>query len=122
MIDGLKIDNVNPGEFIIKEGTPGDEFYIIETGEVECLKLYTLKDKKGFVMVRALGPGDHFGELALITNEKRSLSIRAKIATKVLKLDRAAFTRILGSIQGKLRKDYDKEFDTKQIKKQDIIQ
>ena len=73
-------------------------------------------------MVRTLGAGDHFGELALITNEKRSLSVRAKTDTKVLKLDRAAFTRILGSIQNKLRKDYDKEFEKKKFKKMDIIE
>ena len=101
------------GEFIIKEGNTGDEFFIIETGEVDCLKLHTIGNKRGFVLVRTLKAGEHFGELALITNEKRSLSIRAKTNCKLLKLDRETFTRILGSIPDNLKKDYDKEFDKK---------
>jgi CRP-like cAMP-binding protein len=55
-----------------------------------------------------------FGELALINNEPRSLSIRVKSDTcKLLKLDRDAFTRILGSIEQHLKKDYDNELETK---------
>ena len=68
----------------------------------------------GFVHVRTLAKGDHFGELALINNDKRSLSIRVKSAVCVLlKLDRETFSRILGSIDQHLKKDYDKEFDKK---------
>ena len=122
LLDGLKIDNFVQGEFIIKEGTPGNEFYIIESGEVECLKLYTVDGKKGFVLVRTLASGDHFGELALITNEPRSLSIRAKSDCKLLMMDCQTFKRILGSIEDKLRKDYDKEFDKKLKENKDLVQ
>lgn len=66
------------------------------------------------MLVRTLKTGEHFGELALINNEKRSLSIRASSENcKLLKLDRETFTRILGSIKDHLQKDYDKEFDLK---------
>ena len=102
---------------MLKEGEDGEEFYIIENGEVECLKLHTVNNRKGFVLVRSLKSGEHFGELALINNEKRSLSIRVKSEKcKLLKLDRETFTRILGSIQSHLKKDYDKEFDLKMEK------
>ena len=40
----------------------------------------------------------------------RSLSIRAKTSCRLLKLDREAFTRILGSIESHLAKDYGNEF------------
>jgi len=64
--------------------------------------------------VRELKAGDHFGELALINNEKRSLSIRVvSNKCKLLKLDRETFIRILGSIREHLKKDYNKEFDSK---------
>lgn len=64
--------------------------------------------------MRSLKKGEHFGELALINNEKRSLSIRVNSPScKLLKLDRETFSRILGSIEQNLRKDYDKEFDKK---------
>ena len=99
---------------MFQEGDAGEEFFIIEQGVVECLKLHQVQNRKGFLHVRELKAGDHFGELALINNEKRSLSIRVvSNKCKLLKLDRETFTRILGSIQGHLKKDYNKEFDSK---------
>lgn len=81
---------------------------------MDCLKIYELKSKIGFVHVRSLKQGEHFGELALINNEKRSLSIRVKSEScRCLKLDRETFSRILGSIEQNLKKDYHKEFDKK---------
>lgn len=101
-------------DFVLKEGDEGQEFYIIENGDVECLKLTIVNQKPKFLSVRVLSKGEHFGELALINNEKRSLSIRIKSDTaRLLKLDREAFTRILGSIQQFLQKDYQREFDDK---------
>ena len=114
LVDGLQSITLSKLEFVFKEGTTGEEFYIIESGEVECLKLYKVGQKTGFVLVRCLSNGHHFGELALINNEPRSISIRVKSDTcKILKLDRDAFTRILGSIEQHLKKDYDNELETK---------
>lgn len=115
LVDGLKMKVLQKGDYIIREGDEGDSFYIIESGEVECIKLHRLKFKNGYVHVRSLKPGEHFGELALINNEMRSLSVRVKSVDgcKLLKLDRDTFTRILGSIESNLKMDYDKEFDMK---------
>lgn len=103
------------GDFVLKEGDDGKEFFIIECGVVECLKLHISPgEKPKFINVRELNKGEHFGELALINNEKRSLSIRVKSDTsRLLKLERETFTRILGSIEKFLNKDYQKEFDAK---------
>lgn len=101
-------------DFVIKEGDDGDDFYIIESGQVDCLKLYSIRNKTGLVRVRTLGQSEHFGELALLNNMKRSLSIRVRSEKIVLlRLDRDAFTRILGSIEKNLKKDYDSEFENK---------
>ena len=57
-----------------------------------------LEDGK-FDLVRTLGKGAHFGEIALIQNVKRTLSIRAKSAeTRLFVLSREAFERIVGTI------------------------
>jgi len=88
---------------VFKEGDSGMEFFIIESGEVDCLKNTETGD---FKHIRTLYKGDHFGELALINNDKRSLNIRAKTECKLLMLNRDAFTRILGSIEKNLKKDY----------------
>ena len=64
--------------------------------------------------VRDLTVGEHFGELALIHNAKRTLSVRVKSDTcKVLALGRSTFNRILGNINKYLKKDYNGVFDTK---------
>jgi CRP-like cAMP-binding protein len=57
--------------------------------------------------VRVLSTEDHFGELALINDAKRSLGVRViSEECKLLKLDRETFTRILGDIDKHLKKDY----------------
>ena len=96
---------------IINEGEDGDYFYILEEGDVECLKNEEDPDLPK-VHVRDLNKGDHFGELALINNIKRTLSVRVKSdQCKVLALGRDTFSRILGNINKYLKKDYDGKFD-----------
>ena len=48
----------------------------------------------------------HFGEIALINNVTRTLSVRASSKAKLLSLKREAFDRILGSIKQFLKGDY----------------
>ena len=51
--------------------------------------------------------GDHFGEVALINNVRRTLAVRsARDQTQLLSLNRSTFTRILGSIKQFLKEDY----------------
>jgi len=81
---------------------------------VDCLKLHKLNNKRGYIHVRTLQAGCHFGELALLNNDRRSLSVRCQSqGCQLLMLDRDAFTRILGSIESNLKMDYHKEFDMK---------
>ena len=77
LIDGLEIKRIFKGDYIIKEGEDGDQFYIIEDGVVECVKNEG-ENNLDKVHVRDLQRGEHFGELALINNVKRTLSVRAK--------------------------------------------
>lgn len=130
LIDGLELKKFPKGDFIFKEGEQGEYFYIIEEGEVECLKdprnivatptaAPVLSSELGasipeFIVVRELKAGEHFGELALLNDTKRSLSVRVKSGEcKVLCLGSDAFKRILGDINRYLRKNYDGEFDNK---------
>ena len=73
LIDGLKVVHIDAGEYIFHEGDHGDHFYIIEEGQVDCLKEHA----DGAEVVRSLSEGMHFGEVALINNVKRTLSVRA---------------------------------------------
>ena len=59
-----------------------------------------------FDVVRELGQGEHFGEVALIKNTRRTLSVRVRGETQLLTLSKDAFNRILGNIKHLLKGDY----------------
>jgi hypothetical protein len=76
---------VNAGTAIIREGQVGDRFYLIERGACEV----TIGER----LVRRLGPGDGFGEIALLRPVPRTASVWATERTSLLTLDRDAFQR-----------------------------
>ena len=59
-----------------------------------------------YKLVRKLGPGGHFGEVALVRNIRRTMSVRSVCDSQLLCLSRDAFDRILGSIRPLLKQDY----------------
>jgi CRP-like cAMP-binding protein len=73
------------GTAIVREGQPGDRFYLIDHGACEV----TIGEQA----VRRLGPGDGFGEIALLRRVPRTASVWAIEPTSLLTLDRDAFLR-----------------------------
>jgi len=76
-----------PGQEIIKQGEEGDNFYIVDQGEVEIF----VDEKK----VVTLGEGGSFGELALIHETPRAATVIAKTDVKMWKIDRESYRKIL---------------------------
>src|SRR4051812_1713824 len=85
-----------PGDYIFKQGDPAASFYIIEDGEVEISRS-TPRDIKGEV-VGVLGPGSFFGERALLDNEPRIASARARTAINLTVMGQNVFTQISKSL------------------------
>lgn len=81
-----------PGETILREGEPGDSFFIILSGQVQFI---TRNQAREEVMLGEAGPGEYFGELALLTQQPRAARVRSVTATHMLTLDAAAFERFL---------------------------
>src|SRR5262249_16857670 len=81
-----------PGDVIIHQGDPPISFYVIEKGEVEVVR-NTEKDPAGSV-IAVLGPGSLFGEKALLNNEPRVASVRARTAVEVLVMGKRVFTQV----------------------------
>ena len=65
----FKKRSFSKGETVIQEGSGGAAFYVIESGEVTV----TI----GGELRRTLGPGDHFGEIALIDEDVRTATVTA---------------------------------------------
>lgn len=73
-----------PGETIYEEGEPGEHFYVVQSGEVELVRMSEDKER----VVARLGPGDFFGELSAVMGERRSSRAVAVNSTRLIALDR----------------------------------
>lgn len=97
--DALESVTFHPEDIIIKQGDPGDNFYIIESGEAEVIK-HGLQEA-----VNKLGKGDYFGELALLNDAPRAASVRAITKMKVATLGKDGFQRLLGPVTEIMRRN-----------------
>jgi CRP-like cAMP-binding protein len=79
--------NVPPGEKVIKEGEEGDAFYVVEAGRLEA--------RRDDEVVGTMGPGDHFGEIALLMDVPRTASVVAKTPARLFRLDREGFEQVV---------------------------
>jgi len=75
---------LSPGETVFDEGDPGDQLYVIQSGEVELVRETASKQR----VVARLGPGDFFGELGVVMGEPRSSRAVAVNTTRLIALDR----------------------------------
>ena len=80
------------GELIVREGDPGDAFFILLEGRARVFK----RGENGEdVPLNTLHPGDEFGEMALLEEGTRTASVRCSSDVILLRLNRADFHRIL---------------------------
>ncbi|NLX09386.1 MAG: cyclic nucleotide-binding domain-containing protein [Chloroflexi bacterium] len=90
----VQVQDYPPAELICKEGAFEDVFYLIVSGEVAISKHFDGSDER---ILRTSGPGDFFGEMALIQDEPRSANVRTTRDTTVLAFDRKVFEQLLAS-------------------------
>jgi putative peptide zinc metalloprotease protein len=85
--------SVAAGETIIRQGEPGDRFYVVRSGQVEV-------ERDGHVLAR-LGPGEAFGEMALLLAVPRTATVRALEPTELLSLTPEDFRDLLAGYCGR---------------------
>lgn len=81
------------GDTIVRQGDSDQWYYIVKQGK--CTVARRPAPKAEEVRLALLGPGDGFGEEALITNGKRNATITAKEATTLMRLSKADFHQLL---------------------------
>lgn len=79
--------DVDAGVTVVREGEPGDRFFVIADGEAEVLE--GPEERK----LRELRPGDSFGEIALLQGGIRTATVRARTPMRLYSLDRSHFHR-----------------------------
>ena len=82
--------------YIFEQGDDGDTFYLITTGVAEVLYVDPNDPSDEEVCVALLQQSDCFGEMALLRDERRSVSIMAKGTLFVLYITRTEFEAALG--------------------------
>jgi CRP/FNR family transcriptional regulator, cyclic AMP receptor protein len=88
--------HVKAGREIVHEGKAGHECYVVLKGKADVV----LKGKA----IATFGPGDHFGELALLDGGPRTASVVAKTDMDLLVLGQREFLALLEEIPGLSRK------------------
>lgn len=91
------------GHTIVEQGHAGEDFYIIEEGK--AIVLQQKNENEPQVEVGQLGPGDYFGEIALLFNRPRAATVKSCGTLKCVKLDRARFERLLGNLADILKRN-----------------
>lgn len=88
----LKLEprRVQRGDVVIKYGEPGDDFFLVSEGSLEVL------DAEGQT-IATLGPGDHFGEVALLRDVPRTATVRAMANSLILALKKGAFLNAIAA-------------------------
>ena len=75
------------GRALIKEGSVGREFFVLIEGSVDVRR----KGRK----IDELGPGDYFGEVALITDRPRNATVTTTSPVRALVLTKQSFRQLL---------------------------
>jgi MFS family permease len=89
----LHVDHteVPAGREVIHQGDRGDRFYVIKDGEAEVIG-----DGR---LIRTMGPGEGFGEIALLRDTPRTTTVRARTALRLYMLDRLHFVSAVSGYQ-----------------------
>jgi signal transduction histidine kinase len=81
------------GAVIFREGEPGDAIYVIVQGRVEIIQQL---DDESERHLHSAGPGEIFGEMAIIQEGVRNATVRAAEPTTVLEIGQWPFLTVLG--------------------------
>jgi cAMP-dependent protein kinase regulator len=100
--DCLVQESFTKGSYIIHEGEEGNRFYFIQKGTADAHKNENGVEKKVFEYKE----NDYFGELSLLNNDKRQVSIKVTSdKMTVAWMDKNTFKRILGPIENILQRN-----------------
>lgn len=89
MDEGVLGRDYADGDVICQQGETGDCMFIVQAGRVAVVH----EEPEAQIVLRELGPGDIFGEMAIFERQPRSATVRARGSARVLTLDRRAFLR-----------------------------
>ncbi|MGF1469575.1 MAG: cyclic nucleotide-binding domain-containing protein [Sandaracinaceae bacterium] len=92
LVQELPTVQVGVAEKVVEEGDPAREMFVVVAGELEVLK----QSQHGSdIRLGLLGPGDWFGEMALVDVQPRSATVRALAPSVLLRFSAEHVDRLL---------------------------
>jgi NADH dehydrogenase len=91
---GIGRAHFGPDEVIFREGDRGDRLYVVVDGEVAVVQ----DTPRGETVLRTLGPGESFGEIALLRESPRTATVKSRTGVNVLTVDRDAFNALFATV------------------------
>jgi len=88
----VRVRGYRKGEVLFHKDDPGTSLFLVRTGRVK-ISTFSAEGKEAVFTVH--GPGDVFGELALLDGAPRSATATALELSRLLSLDRASFVSFL---------------------------
>ena len=92
VMNSTQVRSFAPGSFVVREGDEGDELFIVLTGRVRV--------ESAKAPIAELGPGQHFGEMALVDKAPRSADVSALEESSLLSIRRREFFDIIRKDHG----------------------
>ena len=113
VVKAMEEKRFSPDEFVINQGDDGNELFVVESGKLECSKIFGAGEMPRFL--KNYGPGEAFGELSLLYNTPRAASIKALTPVVCWVLDRDCFNHIVKDSAMKKREKYEKILEKVEI-------
>jgi CRP-like cAMP-binding protein len=112
---GVRRRRYPKGKVVVWQGDPGTTLYIVEVGRV---KVVVTSPKGQEAILNVIGPGDFFGDIALLDGQPRTADVIAVEESELLLLERDILVRaieesprlalgLLAALAGRLRRDVD---------------
>ncbi|HYM50704.1 MAG TPA: cyclic nucleotide-binding domain-containing protein [Candidatus Limnocylindrales bacterium] len=88
----MQVQGFHAGDVLIRQGDPGDAFYVIRAGQVDVVQ----QEGRSRRRLATLKPGDYFGEMALLRDQPRMATVTGKESGSVWRLGRQDFRDLVG--------------------------
>ena len=92
----VRLLSVAPGQIVVRQGERAEAFYVVRKGQLEVFEADPVSQKE--TVLRVLGRGESFGELAVATASVRTASVRAYDQAEIFQIDRNTFHLLLANM------------------------
>lgn len=92
----MQTQSVEAGEIVVRQGGPADKYFIVTDGELEVIRETDGREE----VVATLGPGQFFGDAAIVRDQPREMTVRATKPTSMLAIERDQFRDVAAQSLG----------------------